>query len=301
MADITGTGTLRASTVFKFLGDIKDLLSDFRPELHRVCIHGKELTADLEFTVEISRSVVDRAGSAITLEIPDQYEFEYLRRDDHLVHLEPSPVDPPTTSTYQWEIPAPDPGEYTLVITGPITENFFETLVETDDRERKTIRTEYTNEIKLRYTPLADAETLVEWCTATTEFDDRYLLREVRDRLDGVDLDEVTLSDDWTSPSSGQSYSANTTTSDDDAVVELVDQLRTRVEEGYIEAHIELPGEYFEYDDTTFERNELGLPKSFTVTVVTDLEGESVITREKIAFDKSGFWNHIDTTLDAVR
>ncbi|MFC7077477.1 hypothetical protein [Haloarcula halophila] len=301
MTDVTGTGTLRASTVFRLLGDIKDLLADFHPELYRVAIHGKRLTAELEFTVEISRSVLDRAGSAITLEIPEQYEFEYLRRDDRLVHPKPSPVDPPTTSTYQWKIPAPDPGEYTLAITGPISAEFYETLVETDDRERKTIRTEYTNEVRLKYTPLADTETLIEWCTGTTEFDNRYLLREVRERLDEVDLDEASLSDDWTHPGSGQSYSANTTTSDDDAVVELVDQLRNRVEEGYIEAHIQVPGDYFEYDDTTFERNELGLPKSFTVTVVTDLGDESVVTREKVTFDKSEFWDHLDTTLDAVR
>ena len=293
---VDATATVRANSVIGLLSEIKDLLSDYHPGLSRVCLDCDQMTAELEFSIEIPESKIDRTGSAVTLEIPDEYRFKYLRRNDQLDYSEPSPIGPRTDSTYEWKIPAPAPGEYTLAITGAITDNLLQTIIETREGEGKTIRTRYVNKIRLRYTPISGVETLVEAYRTETSFDDRYLLSEVQESLDTIDESGEQLSDEWTTPNTGgQSFSVNSAASDDEGEVsELVEEVRTRVNQGFIQEHIQITGDQLTYDNITFHYNELGLPKSFAVTAIANFETDLVNTTEKVIFQKAAFWERID-------
>jgi hypothetical protein len=254
------------------------------------------MRAELEFTIEIPQSQLDRTGSAIKLKIPDEYEFQYLRHNERLERLEPSSMVSRAGDVYEWKIPAPEPGKYTLVIDGPLTSDLLETIIKTDQKEGKTIRTKYINRIRVRYTPISDVETLIEEYPTTVDFDRRYLLTEVREVISALDSDEMELSNEWETINDGKmSFTVNSvTTSDNSTLAELVPAIRTRVNQGFVQEHIRITGDKLVFDDIDFNRNELGLPKSFSVTTIANLESGSVNTEEKVIFQKSEFWEEID-------
>lgn len=296
------TATVSAATVFGLLSKIKKLLSDFHPEIYRTSIRSDLMEKKLEFSIHIPKSKIDRAGSAVKLEIPEEYDIEYLRKDDQMVCMNPSPVAPPSDGTYEWKIPAPDPGEYTLVVRGDITKEQLETIINTRLKEERTIRTKYVNKISFRYTPMSNVETLIEDYTVTADFDDRYLLTEVRDMVDTAIEEGEQSSEEWSRDYNGdRAFIVNNVEGDDESdLEEILGEVRKRVNQGFIQGHIQVSGNHFTYENIDFEWNELDLPKSFSVIVVADFENDVVNTTEKVVFEKERFWKNINIEFDIL-
>lgn len=275
---------------------IRNIFSDFKPELERIEIDYAVSEATLYFGVTVPDKYLTRKQSAITLERPVGFTLEAIRGKNFL-----SEVEITETSDSKYKISAEDldtTEEYQLIISGRVSQDIIDDIISRDCYSKRKTREKYQKNIVYNVGAVTwdDSEvvTVITRYLDSVQFDEYYLPRKVRQLL--PNSVEDYQSDAWTTQ-----FNQDYTTQDSRAKIEsLPDPIQNLINTSENDSpwwfSAEVMGDYIEingkinYRDVIFAKTDLPLPVTFDVETRTEFEEQQGLLEGTVEFEKEKFW-----------